>query len=90
VRCPATAKAACTGTLRLQRKVKGKVRKLGSKRFSVPVGAKRTVRIKLRRKDAKLVARRPLKVKAIGRARDAGSGAASTTRKVTLKRRASR
>jgi Ca2+-binding RTX toxin-like protein len=90
VRCPVTAKAACTGTLRLQRKIKGKTRKLGSRKFNVAVGAKRTVRIKLRRKDAKRVSRRPLKVKAVGRARNAQSGAASTTRKVTLKRRATR
>ena len=75
VRCPAGA-AACTGTLRLQRVVKGKVRTLGRKRFSVRPGARAKVRIKVSRSVAKSVARRPLRVNAV---------AGDASRKVTLK-----
>jgi Ca2+-binding RTX toxin-like protein len=82
VSCPAAAGAACTGTLRLQRTVKGKVKTFGSKGFKVPAGSKRTLKIKVSKKTAKSIARKPLRVNAVGKAT---AGASDTSRKVTLK-----
>jgi Ca2+-binding RTX toxin-like protein len=82
VSCPKSAGATCTGTLRLQRKVKGKVKTLGSKGFKVPAGAKRTLKIKVSKSTAKSVARKPLKVNAAAKST---AGASDTSRKVTLK-----
>jgi Ca2+-binding RTX toxin-like protein len=82
VSCPSGAGAACTGTLRLQRTVKGKVKTLGKKGFKVPAGSKRKVKIKVSKSTAKSVARKPLRVNAVGRTT---AGASDTSRKVTLK-----
>ena len=82
VSCPRSASGPCTGTLRLQRSVKGKVKTLGRKGFKVPAGTKRKLKIKVSKSTAKSVARRPLKVNAVGKAT---AGASDTSRKVTLK-----
>jgi Ca2+-binding RTX toxin-like protein len=82
VSCPKSASGPCTGTLRLQRSVKGKVRTLGRKGFKVPAGSKRTLKIKVSKTTAKSVARRPLKVNAAAKTT---AGASDTSRKVTLK-----
>ena len=87
VSCPRSASARCTGSLRLQRSVKGKVKMLGRKGFKVPAGAKRKIKIKVSKSTAKSVKRRPLKVNAVGKAT---AGASDSSRKVTLKRAARR
>jgi Ca2+-binding RTX toxin-like protein len=82
VSCPKSASGLCTGTLRLQRSVKGKVKTLGKKGFKVPAGSRRTLKIKVSKTTARSVARKPLRVNAVGKAT---AGASDASRKVTLK-----
>jgi len=82
VSCPKSAGGTCIGTLRLQRTVKGKVKTFGSKGFKVPAGSKRTLKIKVSKKTAKSIARKPLKVNAVSKST---AGASDASRKVTLK-----
>jgi hypothetical protein len=93
--CPAifVVKDTCSGTLTLTAKVKknGKKRtlKLGKKAFTIAAGTTKTVKVKISKKGAKLVARKgKLKAKAKASATDARGGKPVVkTGKVTLKPR---
>ena len=86
VRCSAKAKSRCIGTLRLQRKAKGKTSTIAGKRFSIKAGRSAVVRITLTKRTRRSIRRAGLKVKAVGRARDVVSAGRTTTKTVTIHR----
>jgi hypothetical protein len=79
--CPRAAAAPCTGTLKLQRKIRKRYRTIGSKRFSIAPGKSKKVRVKVTRSARRLVAKkRKLRVRGIV------TGASAGKRSVTLLR----
>jgi hypothetical protein len=66
VKCPATARGSCTGTLKITAKLRKRVT-IGSKRFVIPKGATRAVNVKLSRR-ARAQLRRTHRLNALARA----------------------
>ncbi|HWM12127.1 MAG TPA: S8 family serine peptidase [Solirubrobacteraceae bacterium] len=82
LRCNARGAKACRGRLTL-----GKRASAGKRDFSVPVGRKRTVTVKLSRSAKRAVRRNGrLRVKAVARTRKVGDRSRSHSRRVLVKR----
>lgn len=80
--CPAIEGRSCVGTLRL---VSGSL--LGSRAFSIPLGARRNVVVSLTSAGRRIIGRKPAtSVAASARFTDAVGGAVTTTRSVSVRR----
>jgi Ca2+-binding RTX toxin-like protein len=84
LRCPATAKVACKGTLRLERTVRRRRRKLGARTFTIAAGRSATVRVKVPRKARRSLGRRGARVKALVAASDAVSAKRISNRTIRV------
>ena len=81
VRCPAGA--ACSGRVTLTARLHGKRRRIARKRFAVPAGHRRSVRLHVRRRARMLrLARRRSGLRITARAR---TSAGTTTRRIALR-----
>jgi hypothetical protein len=86
VSCPSGAAGGCRGTLRLERRAAGSIRRFGRSRFSIAPGRAAAIKIRIPRPLRRSIARRRLRVSAVARAQDASSATRTTRRRVTLMR----
>jgi len=80
----ATATGGCKGTLRLRRKLAGKVRTIGSHRFSVAGGRRVVVRVRVDRAVRRRLTEAGLRVRAVARTSDAASASRSVGRFIRI------
>jgi Ca2+-binding RTX toxin-like protein len=84
VACAATATGGCKGTLRLRRKIAGKVRTIGSRRFSIAAGRRGVVRVRVDRAVRRRLTEAGLRVRAVARTSDAASASRSVGRFIRI------
>ena len=84
VACAATTSGGCEGTLRLRRKIGGKVRTIGSRRFSIATGRRALVRVRVDRAVRLRLTEAGLRVRAVARTADAVSAGRSVGRFIRI------
>jgi Ca2+-binding RTX toxin-like protein len=86
VSCPSTAQQSCIGTLKIQRRVRGRTVTVGSRRFSVATGRSTVVKVRVTRETRRSIGRRGLRVSAVASVRDAASATRTAKRDVRILR----
>jgi Ca2+-binding RTX toxin-like protein len=75
--CPADAGEACSGTLRMRRKVAGRMRTIGTHRFSIAAGRRGVVRVHVSRAARERLGGAGMRVRVIARTASAASAGSS-------------
>ena len=86
VSCPSTAQQSCIGTLKIQRRVRGRTVTAGSRRFSVAAGRSTVVKVRVTRATRRSIGRRGLRVSAVASVRDVASATRTAKRDVRILR----